>query len=113
MDPLSVAGATLAIFPLLLENLKNPGLISDFINAHIHDIWSENTAEKRLKKIGEKLRNSLLQSFFPGVWHMWTLIEKTVLPGDDQTAEQFRLSYVSDCNMTAVAVCGCADFFLL
>lgn len=98
---------TLAIVPVFFENIKNPGLLSDLINYHVLDVWSKSdTVQVKRNKVTTKLRNFLLQSFFLGVWHQWNLIEKTILPGDDQTAEQFRLAYISECNLTAVAVCG-------
>lgn len=108
MDPLGgIAAVTLAIVPLFFENIKNPGLLSDLITHHILDVWSESdTVEEKRKKIYAKLRNFFLHSFFSGVWHQWNLIEKTLLPGDDQTVEKFRLAYISKCNLTAVAVCS-------
>lgn len=115
MDALGgITAVTLAIVPLFFENIKNPGLLSELVSYHILDVWSaSDTVEVKRKKIFAKLRTFLLQSFFLGVWHQWTLIEKTILPGDDKTAEQFRLAYISECNLTAVAVCGHTDFYPL
>ena len=114
MSGIEIAGAALGIVPLLVETIKNPGLLSDYLYYYILDDWSNlDSTQKKREKIIAKLRTSLLQSFFPGVWHQWNLINTTVLPGNDEITEQFRLSYVSDCNMTAVAVCDCACFPLL
>lgn len=108
MSGLEIVGLALGIVPLLVETVKNPGLLSDFINYHVLDDWSNlDTQTRRREKIVAKLRTSLLQACFPSVWHQMTIIEKCVLPGGDEIAEQFRVSYVSDCNMSAVAVCGC------
>jgi hypothetical protein len=113
MSGLEIVGLALGVVPLLVETVKNPGLLSDFINYHFLDDWSNlDTQTRRRKKIIAKLRTSLLQACFPSVWHQITIIEKNVLPGDDEVAEQFRLSYVSDCNMSAVAVCGLVLSFL-
>ena len=108
MDALGgITAVTLAIVPLFFENCKNPGLLRELISYHILDGWSgTDTVGGKRKKIITKLRTFLLQSFFLGVWHQWNLIENTILPGDDQTAEQFRLAYISECNLTAVAVCN-------
>ena len=116
MDPIAIGflSSTLSVVPFVLKNITDPGLLQDFINAYILHIWSESdTAETRRRKVIAKLRTYLFQSSFPGVWHQWELIDKSILPGNDQTVEQFRLSYISDCNMTAVAVCGRTHFYLL
>jgi hypothetical protein len=111
MDPISLTGFVFGAVPLLLENVRNPGLLDDFIHYHILDgIFKLDIETRTGEEIAAKLRTLLLQTYFPSVWHQKTIIEKYVLPGSKDVAEQFRISYVSDCNMSAVAVCGYASF---
>ena len=45
-----------------------------------------------------------MRLFFPNVLRRWKIFEEVVMSGDDATVEHFKLSYLSDCNMTSVAV---------
>lgn len=53
------------------------------------------------------VKGGLLRPCLPSVWRAWRLIDDIVLPGDATTAEKFRLSCESDCNITAVGVSCC------
>ncbi len=113
MDPISLTGLVFGAVPLLVENVKNPGLLADYIRYHIHNDLILDTKTRRREKIVAKLRTSLLEACFPSVCHQKTIIEKYVLLGSKEVAEQFRISYVSDCNMSAIAVCNYAPFSTL
>lgn len=110
MDPIGTSLSVTAGLDLFLKLIVKPRHFIDTLHQYIDADWSESdTTETKVKKITAKLQTSLFQSLLPNIWHERTLIEKTVLPGDDETVERFRLFYIADCNMTAVAVCGSID----
>lgn len=96
-------GTALALVPLVLLSARNGKLFADVFEFYFREKldWTGQTPWARLRPM---LSTLPVQLIFPGVWRQWQFIEEVVLPGDDATAEQFRLSYVSDCTMTSVAV---------
>lgn len=74
------------------------------------DVLKDEIARNNLKELCRDLVNEgLLRLCFPSVRRVWRLIDDIVLPGDEATVEKFRLSYTSDCNITAVGVCCCSE----
>lgn len=96
-------GTALALVPLVLLSARNGKLFADVFEFYFRDKL-DRTGQTPWARVRPILVDLPVQLIFPGVWHQWQFIEEVVLPGDDATAEQFRLSYVSDCNMTSVAV---------
>lgn len=96
-------GTALALVPLILLSARNGKLFADVFEFYFRDKL-DRTGQTPWARVRPMLVTLPVQLIFPGVWRQWQFIEEVVLPGDDATAEQFRLSYVSDCNMTSVAV---------
>lgn len=96
-------GTALALVPLILLSARNGKLIADVFEFYFREKL-DRTGQTPWARVRPMLVTLPVQLIFPGVWRQWQFIEEVVLPGDDATAEQFRLSYVSDCNMTSVAV---------
>lgn len=96
-------GTALALVPLVLLSARNGKLFADVFEFYFRDKL-DRTGQTPWARVRPMLVSLPVQLIFPGVWRQWQFIEEVVLPGDDATAEQFRLSYVSDCNMTSVAV---------
>lgn len=94
MDALSLGASAIAILSIFVQL----------------SILKDNIARANLKELCRDLANGgFLRLFFPSVRRVSRLIEDIVLPGDDATVEKFRLSYTSDCNITAVGVCCCSE----
>lgn len=94
MDALSLAATFIA-------------LVSTSIQLFVR---KDEIARNNLKEFCRDLVNEgLLRLCFPSVRRVWRLIDDIVLPGDEATVEKFRLSYTSDCNITAVGVCCCLE----
>lgn len=95
MDALSLAATFIA-------------LVSTSIQLFVR---KDEIARNNLKEFCRDLVNEgfLLRLCFPSVRRVWRLIDDIVLPGDEATVEKFRLSYTSDCNITAVGVCCCSE----
>lgn len=92
MDVLSLSASVAAV-------------VSTFIQVFV---WKDETAKANLKEFCQDLVDQgLYRLCFPSVWRVLRLVDDIVLPGDDATAEKFRLSYASDCNITAVGVRYC------
>lgn len=72
-----------------------------------NEMAKANLKELSQDLVDEGLFRLFFRLSFPSVWRAWRLIDKIVLPGDDATVENFRLSYASDCNITAVGVSCC------
>lgn len=94
MDALSLAGSAIAILSFFAQL----------------PFLKDNLARGNLKEIcRDYVNEGLLRLFFPSVRRVWRLIDDVVLPGDEATVEKFRLSYTSDCNITAVGVSCCSE----
>lgn len=96
-------GTALALVPLAVLSARNGRLFADVFEFYFREKL-DRTGQTPWARVMPILVTLPLRLIFPGVWSQWQFIEEVVLPGDDATVEQFKLSYLSDCNMTSVAV---------
>lgn len=96
-------GTALALGPLILLAARNGRLFADVFEFYFREKL-DLTGQTPWARVMPILITLPVQLIFPGVWRQWKIIEEVVLPGDDAIVEQFKLSYLSDCNMTSVAV---------
>lgn len=96
-------GTALALVPLVLLAARNGRLFADVFEFYFREKL-DLTGQTPWARVMPILVTLPVRLIFPGVWRQWQVIEEVVLPGDDATVEQFKMSYLSDCNMTSVAV---------
>lgn len=97
-------GTSLALMPLTFLAARNWRLLAGLVEFYFREKF-ELTGRTPRARVLPILIHIPVQLFFPNVLRQWKIIEEVVLPGDDAIVEKFKLSYLSDCSMTSVAVC--------
>lgn len=64
----------------------------------------QQPAEAKLRTNYGGFPTLMVKILMPDVFQRVQLVEDRIFPGDDEVVIAFRNSYISDCNMTAVAV---------
>jgi hypothetical protein len=95
MDPISAVGGVIGVVSLgfhILDGIRKP---SQFL---------QQPAEARLRTHYGVFPTLMVKILMLDVIQRVQLVEDRIFPGDDGVVIAFRNSYISDCNMTAVAV---------
>ena len=94
-DPISVVGSVIGAASLGFQIFDGIRKSNQFL---------QQSAEARLRTHYGIFPALMVKILLPDVFQRVQLVEDRIFPGDDEVAIAFRHSYISDCNMTAVAV---------
>ena len=92
IEPISVVGSVIGVTSLGFR-------IFDGINQFLRQ-----PAEAKLRTHYGRFPTLMVKILMPDAFQRVQLVEDRIFPGDDEVVIAFRNSYISDCNMTAVAV---------
>ena len=95
MDPISAVGSVIGAASLGFQ-------IFDGIRKSNQLL--QQPAEARLRTHYGGFPTLMVKILMPDAFQRVQLVEDRIFPGDDEVVIAFRNSYISDCNMTAVAV---------
>ena len=93
-DPISIASLAIGTASLGLQVFDGIRKFNQF----------QQPAEARLRTHYGGFPTLMVKILMPDAFQRVQLVEDRIFPGDDEVVIAFRNSYISDCNMTAVAV---------
>lgn len=93
-DPISVLSSVISIASLGFQIFDGIRKFNQFL---------QQPAEARLRTHYGVFPTLMVKILMPDVFQRVQLVEDRIFPGDDEVVIAFRNSYISDCNMTAVA----------
>jgi hypothetical protein len=94
-DPISVVGSVIGAASLGFQIFDGIRKSNQFL---------QQPAEAGLRTHYGVFPTLMVKILMPDVFQRVQLVEDRIFPGDDEVVIAFRNSYISDCNMTAVAV---------